>query len=127
MFKLLFLSLSALVSFSCSCMQNANHHLKPWVQAARDIHVKTSLKQINDHLAIDDNTTIVDVKRHIENREGISLAIQSLYALYSKGIFSQNEVMSERLPDGENVKQIMNLYNSRRFLLVLHINGPIKG
>lgn len=98
-----------------------------WVQAARDIHVKTSLKQINDHLGIQDNSTILDIKRSIENLEAIEVSKQSLYALYSQGIFHQNEMFSECLQDNVNVKDIMNLYNTRRFLLVIHLNGPFKG
>ncbi len=117
----------SLVMFSIISCAGMDNPRQQWVQAARDIHVKTSLKQINDRLGITDNSTILDVKRSIANLEGIEVSKQSLYALYSQGIFRLNEMMSEQLPDNQNIKSLMSLYNTRRFLLVIHLNGPFKG
>ena len=62
---------TSFISFSSFAMHNART-LAPWVQAARTINVRTPAKQLNGALAINDNSTVLDVKNRIEDMEGYS-------------------------------------------------------
>ncbi len=109
-------------------MQHPNHNLPAWVQAAHSIHVRTSLKTLNADLGITDNSTVLDVKQHIDDMEGIPVAQQSLYPLDDSWLnFLSRNTVGPILSDDQRIKNMMNLYNTRHFLLVLRLPSPEKG
>ncbi len=118
--KITLLSISLITATGFAMQQG--QHLKAWVLAANSIHVSTPLKLINDHLPITNNSTVLDVKTHIKDMEGIPVAQQSLFPLYyTYEIIIPSEKRGENLPDNVTIKQIMNLYDTERFLLAINL------
>lgn len=128
MVKKFVFSFLSLLTFSNFGMQQPHQQLRPWVQAEQTINVRTPSKQLNAALPITHHSTVLDVKNSIQDREGIPVRQQSFYPLTSTS-FGLKEEQGPELDDHENIKAVMNVYNSRKFLLILRLaqNGPNKG
>lgn len=112
MFKPLFLS-CCLVTTSIFAMQQ--NQLKPWVQSATTIQIKTTKQSYT--INIDDNTAVLDIKSELLHKEGILLAQQMLIAAGTKYLVLPNN--SPALANGMIIKAVMNEYNTDTFKLFL--------
>lgn len=52
---------------------------------------------------------------------------QELHPLYPSGILSLYETRGPQLNNADTIKEMMNLYNTSKFLVVLYINRSAKG
>lgn len=120
---LLLLSLSAL---SLSAMEEIKHNLntknasssmQPWVQTATEITVST-LKQ-SWTIPIAATTTISDTKNWLLANEGIPVGQQHLSARWAEWFFWHK--YSLELKDTENVKNVMDIFNTNQFALCLKL------
>ncbi len=115
-FMLLFISL---ITVKATCMQHTQE-LQPWVKEAKQISVRTLVKNTMQ-VSIDDASTVMSVKQRLEDAEGIPVAQQSLYPLATSWRrLWLTDAIGSKLDNNQNIKQIMN-NNSNRFLLVLSL------
>lgn len=120
-------SLFLLLSFSAIslvAMEEANDmSLKPWVQAATTITVN-NLKQ-SWNIPITATTTISDAKNWLHTNEGIPVEQQHLSARWTECFFWFKH--SLELRDTENVKNIMDMFNTDQFSLRLKLRQVTNG
>lgn len=117
--KITFLSLS-LAPLSMLAMEP--QQMAPWVQNAKTVTVRTALKTLNDGIEITDKSTIADLKVSLHDREGIPTDQQSIHPLFTS--WKTLKLIDYRGPvlqDNENIKQVMNLFNTNRFILFLSL------
>lgn len=96
--------------------------LKPWVQAATHIKVRTMTQKMTDNVQIDDKSTVFDVKNKLHNLEGIPTDQQSISPLWTSWhTLWLLDRTGDKLNDNQSIKQIMNTFNTDRFLLCLSL------
>lgn len=91
--------------------------MQPWVQAVTNITVNT-LKQ-SWTIPITNTTTISNAKHLLYDREGIPVEQQQLFAQWTEWLFWHKN--SLELEDTENVKNVMDIFNTNQFALCLKL------
>lgn len=115
--SLLFVSLLPLGIFAMD-----KQPLAPWVQKVNKIEVASTLKKTMRSYSIDDDTTVLELKKQIQDDQGIAFDQQSLLVLIRHWwLFEKN---GPYLADSDNIKQVMARYNTRR-LLLLSLRKPV--
>jgi hypothetical protein len=112
--KLFFFSLS-LIAFQSYCMIKEKDEVKLMIKNEVEIGVYIEILQKYKKIAIDDTTTVAQVKSKLSLDEGISLPQLSLHTLISSFLFLKKK--GDKLPDNQNIKQVMKDKNIDSFYL----------
>lgn len=100
--------------------------LQPWVQQATSVQVEM-MKKMSEEYPINNTTTILDIKNQVHHDQGIPVAHQKMYALFSipwtLGVIQSR---SRLLGDQENVKQVMSEYNTSKLKVMLSLRQAPK-
>lgn len=107
-------------SWSISAMEAP---LAPWVKKATTIHVNTIKTSFS--LPIQDSTTLLDIKRALQQDEGIPTDQQALYPLYRspKTLWLMQHRGNKLTSDSERIKSIMHHNNSNTLALFLSLRN----
>ena len=117
--KISFLSLSF---FALPTFTMERQSLAPWVQQAQTVNVRTAMKLLNDGITITDKSTIADLKVSLFDREGIPTDQQAIHPLFTSWwTLKLRDYTGPLLQDNENLKQVMNRFNTDRFILFLSL------
>jgi hypothetical protein len=112
--------------------QDRTPTLQPWVEQATKVTVETALKGYMLTVPVDNETTVHDVKQGLCDSQGIALDLQNLNTIRSTWLgfhvqkshgklFGYSDTRSGALCDDQNVKCVMNQFNTDRFELWLRL------